>query len=96
MYKKLANTERTSSNLREILVAAARARIRYLFVPPGSEQWGEFVRPETVHLHAQQEPGDEELLNLAAVLTIRHEGQVYVVPPEELREGAPLAAVFRS
>ncbi len=96
MYKKLVNTERTSSNLREILVAAERERIRYLFVPPSGEQWGSFVLPETVHLHSQQEPGDDELLNLAAVLTLRHEGPVYVVPPEELREGAPLAAVFRS
>lgn len=96
MYKKLMNTERTSSNLREILVAAERERVRYLFVPPASEQWGSFVLPETVHLHSRQEPGDDELLNLAAILTLRHEGPVYVVPPEELREGAPLAAVFRS
>jgi Bacterial archaeo-eukaryotic release factor family 3 len=96
MYKKLVNTERTSSNLREILVAAERGRVRYLFVPPSGEQWGSLVLPETVHLHIGQEPGDDELLNLAAVLTLRHEGPVYVVPPEELREGAPLAAVFRS
>jgi hypothetical protein len=96
MYKKLVNTERTSSNLREILVAAERSRIRYLFVPPSGEQWGSLVLPETVHLHSGQEPGDDELLNLAAVLTLRHEGPVYVVPPDELREGASLAAVFRS
>ncbi len=96
MYKKLVNTERTSSNLREILVAAERGRVRYLFVPPSGEQWGSLVLPETVHLHSGQEPGDDELLNLAAVLTLRHEGPVYVVPADELREGAPLAAVFRS
>jgi hypothetical protein len=60
------------------------------------EQWGSLVLPETVHLHSGQEPGDDELLNLAAVLTLRHEGPVYVVPPDELREGASLAAVFRS
>jgi len=96
MYKRLVNTERTSSNLLEILVAAERDRVRFLFVPPSGEQWGSFVLPETVHLHSQQEPGDDELLNLAAVLTLRHEGPVYVVPADELREGAPLAAVFRS
>lgn len=96
MYKKLVNTERTSSNVRDILVAAERSRIRYLFVPPSGEQWGSLVLPETVHLHSRPEAGDDELLNLAAVLTLRHEGLVYVVPPEELREGALVAAVFRS
>jgi len=96
MYRKLVNTERTSGNVREIVVAAERGRVRFLFLPPAGEQWGSFVLPETVHVHKQQEPGDDELLNLAAVLTLRHEGQVYVVPAEELREGAALAAVFRS
>jgi len=96
MYRKLVNTPRTSSNLREILVAAERGRVRFLFLPPAGEQWGSFVLPETVHVHKQPEPGDDELLNLAAVLTLRHEGQVYVVSAEELREGAALAAVFRS
>jgi len=96
MYKKLTNTPRTSSNLREVVVAAERGRVRYLFLPPEGEQWGSFVLPETVHVHQQAEPGDDELLNLAAVLTLRHEGRVYVVPAEQLREGASLAAVFRS
>jgi hypothetical protein len=46
-------------------------------------------------VHAKQEPGDGDLLNLAAILTLRHGGRVYLVPPEQLREGVDLAAVFR-
>ena len=95
VYHEHINTPLSSSNLREILIAASRGLIRFLFVPPAGERWGSIVPPETVHVHAEQEPGDEELLNLAAILTIRHGGHVHVIPSGQLREGADVAAVFR-
>ncbi|HXX44189.1 MAG TPA: hypothetical protein VEJ38_05635 [Candidatus Acidoferrales bacterium] len=95
VYTQHANTPLTSSNLRETLSAAQRGLIRFLFIPPAGEQWGSLVAPQTVHLHSAQEAGDAELLNLAAILTLRHGGHVYVVPQSQLREGADIAAVFR-
>jgi len=95
VYKEHVNTPLTSSNLRKVVAAADRGVVRFLFLPPIGEQWGSFVPPETVHIHEKREAGDEELLNLAAVLTLRHGGQVWVVPSGELREGAEAAAVFR-
>jgi hypothetical protein len=95
VYSAHINSPRTSSNLRKVVASAAQGLVRFLFVPPEAEQWGSLVPPETVHVHDKPEPGDDELLNLAAILTIRHGGQVYVVPPGELPEGAGIAAVFR-
>jgi len=95
VYHEHVNTPLTSSNLRDVLAAAERGIIRSLFIPTTGERWGSLVPPATVHLHVKEEPGDDELLNLAAVLTIRHGGHVYVVPPEKLSEGADVAAVFR-
>jgi len=95
VYTQHMNTALTSSNLRETLTAAQRGLVRFLFIPSAGERWGSLVPPDTVHLHATQEPGDADLLNLAAVLTLRHGGLVYVVPQSQLREGADLAAVFR-
>ena len=66
-----------------------------MFVPSTGEQWGLFQPPETVHIHNKKEPVDDELLNLAAMLTLRHGGEVYVVRADELREGAEVATVFR-
>ncbi|HEV3481845.1 MAG TPA: hypothetical protein VGR97_05885 [Candidatus Acidoferrales bacterium] len=95
MYNEHVNTPLTSTNLREILAAAEQGLVRFLFLAPTGERWGRPALPETVHVHAKEEPGDEDLLNLAAILTLRHGGLVHVVPREELREGADLAAVFR-
>ena len=95
VYKEHINTPLTSSNLRKVIAAAASGRVRLLFVPASSEQWGLFQRPETVHIHDKRESGDDELVNLAAVLTLRDGGEVHVVPAGGLREGAGVAAVFR-
>lgn len=95
VYKQHANTPLTSSNLRKIIAAAERGTVRFLFVPATGEQWGSFEPPETVHVHEKREPGDDELLNLAAILTLRHGGRVYLVPANEPRAGAETAAVFR-
>ena len=94
-YKELVNTPLTSSNLRKIIAAAERGIVRFLFLPPTGEQWGSFESPETVHIREKAEPGDEELLNLAAIFALRHGGQVWVVPNNELRAGSEIAAVFR-
>lgn len=95
VYKEHVNTPLTSSNLRKVIAAAASGRVRFLFVPSTGEQWGLFQSPETVHIHDKKEPGDDELLNLTAILTLRHGGEVYVVRADELREGAEVATVFR-
>jgi len=95
MYNEHVNTPLTSTNLREILAAAEQGLVRFLFLAPTGERWGWSALPETVHVHVKEEPGDEDLLNLAAILTLRHGGLVHLVPREELREGADMAAVFR-
>ncbi|MGD0957713.1 MAG: hypothetical protein ABR953_12930 [Candidatus Acidiferrales bacterium] len=95
VYQAHANSSRTSSNLRKVVTAAERGLVRFLFLPSEGEQWGLLADPETVHVHSGYEPGDDELLNLAAILTIRRGGHVYVVPPNELPEGAEVTAVFR-
>ena len=95
VYKAHTNTPLTSSNLRKVIAAAAGGTVRFLFVPATGEQWGLFEPPETVHIHETKEAGDDELLNLAAILTLRHGGEVHVVPTDELRPGAEVAAVFR-
>jgi hypothetical protein len=95
VYQGHINSERTSTNVRKVVAEANSGHVRFLFVSQGAEQWGSLVPPDTVHVHAQREPGDDELLNLAAVLTIRNGGRVFVVPPDKLPQGATVAAVLR-
>jgi hypothetical protein len=46
-------------------------------------------------VHQDPEPGDEDLLDLAAIQSILNGGTVYAVEPEQVPDHAPLAAVFR-
>ncbi len=95
-YMQLIGTGRTSNNVAEILPAAYYGRVDTLLVAVGIQQWGDF-NPETgeVHRHEQAEPGDQDLLDLAAFYTVLNSGTVYAVEPEQVPDNAPLAAVFR-
>jgi len=95
-YKQLAGSVRASKDLKEIVPAACEGRIDILFVAVGVQQWG-FFDPDkhVVHIHVEPEPGDEDLLDLAAVHTFLNGGTVYALKLEEMPDETPLAALFR-
>lgn len=94
-YQQLKGTEQASGNSREIVASSDQGRVLFLFVPEGAVQWGRVDALREVHLHAQREAGDEELVNHAAVKTLACGGQVRVLPPSEFDEGVRMAAIFR-
>jgi hypothetical protein len=97
-YRRLAGaaSEQASGDLRQIVPAAYYGRIATLFVAVGAQRWGAFdADTGTVALHEEAEPGDEDLLDLAAVHTFLNGGTVYAGAPEQLPGKPPLAAVFR-
>ena len=95
-YRDFAGTRQASRDINEIVPAAHRGRIKVLFVVVDIEQWGTFDRgTDTVHLHPKAEPGDEDLLDLAAIQTLSNEGTVYAMEQERMPDDAPNAAVFR-
>ena len=85
-----------SSESSEIVPAASYGRVARLFVAVDEEQWGTFdAATDTLRIHQQAEPGDEDLLDLAATQTLLHGGSVYAVEQAQMPVKAPLAAVFR-
>lgn len=95
-YRDLASTERASSNSSEIVPAAYYGRVASLFVAVDQEQWGSFdPATDTLQIRQQAEPGDEDLLDLAATQTLLHGGSVYAVEQAQMPAEAPLTAVFR-
>jgi hypothetical protein len=95
MYEHLGSG-RASADLEEIVRAAYDGRVLHLFVAQGAHPMGNFddVTRE-VHTHGEEQPGDEDLINAAAVETLRHAGDVFVVPPAKVPHGSPMAAVMR-
>jgi len=85
-----------SNRLKDIVTAAHDGRVLTLLVSDSLESTGVF--DQATHTVKARETGgseDEDLINDAAVQTILHAGQVYVVQNGRMPNGAPLAAIFR-
>lgn len=95
-YRQFSGSERISQDLKEIVQAAHDGRIDLLFVAVGIQKWGTFDPDRlTIRLHQEAEPGDEDLLDLAAIHTLLNGGTVFAVEPEKVPDQAPLAGLFR-
>ena len=95
-YYDLSATGKTSTDLNEVISGAFYGRVEQLFVPVGVQKWGNFdTEAMELQMHTDAQPGDEDLLNAAAIQTLFHGGIVYAVEPEKVPDSAPVAAVFR-
>lgn len=97
-YRALQGAGRSAGDLETVLPAAAQGRIDTLFAARGRHVWGTFS-PDTLELHRGNgdgpAPGQSDLLDDAARLTLTTGGKVYVVDPAEMPAGSDVAAVFR-
>jgi hypothetical protein len=95
-YRQLLGTGLASSNLMEIVPAAYLGRVEILFVAADVQQWGTFDPSRlTLRQHAEAEPGDDDLLDLAAVQTLLQGGVVYEGAPQDVPGDGPVAALYR-
>ena len=84
-----------SSELAEIVPAAHHGRVEILLVVRDVQVWGTYdPDTATIDRHHEFQPGDRDLLDMAAVQTILNGGQVYVLEPSQMSE-EEIAAVFR-
>jgi len=95
-YEELQGSEKTANTIEEVLTAAYFQRVETLFVPIDKNVWGVFD-PEgnSIQIHAQQETGDEDLLDLAALHTLTNGGTVYAVEQGDVPEHKAIAAILR-
>jgi hypothetical protein len=95
-YRKMAGTGHTTTDVKEAVLAAFHGKVDVLFVPVGIQVWGYFdPDSDTVYVDGDIKPGDQDLLDAAAVHTILNGGTVYAVGPEDVPDNGLLAAVFR-
>jgi hypothetical protein len=96
LYQQSQGTGLTSSDIKDILVAAQDGRIGVLFVPLEKQLWGNFKSDSgRVTLSETAVTGGEDLFDLAAILTYVNGGSVFALPPENIPEGLQVAALFR-
>lgn len=88
--------DKALSDVRKILLAASEGRVEALFIDQDATCWG-MARLEShdIQIHEQREQADDDLLDLAAVETLRHSGKVYAVPRAKMPVEGSAAALLR-
>lgn len=87
---------RASTNLRSILPAAHAGRVAHLLVASDQQVWGRYnPDDETISLHEEPLPGDDDLLDIAAQQTLLHGGEAVAAPVADIPGNSGVAAVFR-
>lgn len=95
-YEKAGGTERTSTSIKEIVKGSYDGRIAFLFVAEGAQHMGNFDETtRKVRSHDQPHLGDEDLVNASVLQTLARGGTVYVMPHNQVPNGAAMAALFR-
>ncbi len=96
VYGPLSGTGRTSVDTQAILDLSYHGKVDGLLLSEGLVLWGKVHADSGIaELHDRQEQGDIELSGMAAIHTLQHKGWVRVLSPEQMPEGAKMAAVLR-
>jgi hypothetical protein len=86
----------TVKDVKQVVLAAYDGRVDTLFVAVGVQNWGVFdSRRRQVHLYEKAEKGAQDLLDLAAALTLTRGGTVYAAEPEKVPSQSAIAAILR-
>ncbi len=95
-YHDRANGARASAEVEKITPAAHQGQVDTLLVTPGEHRWGRFD-PEhwDVEVHESRQPGDQDLLDLAAVRTCATGGTVYAIERQAMPGDRVVAATLR-
>ncbi len=95
-FDKQVGTGHASVHAQDIIKAAHEGRVSFLFLRDNAEYTGNFdeVR-QKVKRHDDIIETREDLLNDAAVQTLRHGGTVAVLTGNQIPNGVPVCALFR-
>jgi hypothetical protein len=91
-----SGSDLASTDLESVIPAAHYGRVETLFVALDVQHWGKYdPQNGLVERHSEFQPGDQDLLDLAAMQTRLNGGTVYALDPEKMPAEALLAAVYR-
>jgi hypothetical protein len=89
-YREMGDRRRTLGDVREVLRAAIQGRVHQLCVRAQTAFAGA-MEPEVDSVHV----AEEDLINAAAVETLKAGGEVFVLPQQAMPAAAPLVAILR-
>ena len=95
-YQQLSTSNEASSNLEQIVAAAAKGQIDTLFFLANTQQWGRFnLQENRVELHQEQTINSVDLIDFAVVNTYLQGGKVYLLESEQKPVDNRMMAILR-
>ncbi len=95
-FGDLIGSDKQSDNLSQVVEASYYGRVDSLFVPIGEQSWGWFNEErDTVHHSTEQQDGEHDLINMAAIKTLLQGGNVYALEKDTMPNDSAIAAIFR-
>lgn len=95
-YQLLKVSGKITELIPDIVSASHEGRVQELLLSSDAQAWGFYDESNQITTYLPEgDPKSENILNLAAINTLKTGGNVYVVHPEELIEGHPQIAVLR-
>jgi hypothetical protein len=96
LYREGAAKGRVLEDIVEIVLGAYAGKVEVLFAQVDRQVWGVFdLEAWKILVHETEKPGDEDLVDLAAVETLSRRGSVHVLPADRLPGKAPACALLR-
>lgn len=94
-FREASGTEHGSTALEEILPAAFSGRVETLFLQPDVRNYGTCDENGVLHRHGEEASAEtSDLHDIAAIRTLRADGRVVFLTPEDGLE-SPIGAIFR-
>lgn len=88
--------EFAAAGVNQLVKAAYDGRVMHLFVAENAQAMGNFDEAsDRARTHQVARPGDEDLINAAALQTIVHAGRVHTMPQQRVPGNRPMAAILR-
>ena len=92
-FRETARRDHVISGIREVLAAAHEGRVYRLLLEKEAEH--QALLGSSFPIDSARVEGEHDLLNTAAVETIRGGGEAYMVDPQELGDSSPISALLR-
>ena len=95
-FNQLSTTDEASSQIEQIVAAAAMGQVDTLFVVKNAQYWGEFdLQSNKVIIHSEATPDSIDLVDFAAIKTYLQGGKVYILDTAEMPDNTAMSAIFR-
>lgn len=97
-YRQLADTEKATDNVEEIVAAAVNGRVDKLILSVENQIWGAFNPKDGKVIRSpegQSKKYNLALLDFTAMNTLQNGGTVCALSQDEMPTDSPIAAVFR-